>query len=547
VQPEGRRMTVTTASAPAARAARDRFLAFAFTAADVLVEAGTDGIITFAAGAFRVRFGDDGARFVGRHIASLIAPGDQTTFTMALSAMPLRGRIAPLTLRTSDAAQTASVVAAMLVPDPPARLCFTIGPVPAAGTDAVAEGPARLQDPVRFRREAEAVLRAGGAATVGLVEVKGWQALREGLSPDAQRRLREGIGEVLGGAGGQALASEVADGRYGVLAQGRADIEATVRQLSALMRGNPATRQARVEGTGLPLDGGGLASPQAARALRYVLSRFTQAGTAAAAAVGANGGLAGILAQASLRARAMREAIAARRFRLAFQPVVGLADRAVHHYEALLRPVMTPGGPAQTTQDFVTFAEAVGLSGELDWAVLELALGALQAAPLARVAVNISGLSMQSAAFRDRVLARITALGDQLGANGGGRLLIELTETAEIDDMAGAAESIARLRAAGVPVCLDDFGAGAAAFRYLRAFQVDYVKIDGAYVRAAAASARERGFVSAMVELAGSAGAEVIAEMIETPEQADLMRTLGVQYGQGWLFGKPGLLPGQRR
>ena len=96
----------------------------------------------------------------------------------------------------------------------------------------------------------------------------------------------------------------------------------------------------------------------------------------------------------------------------------------------------------------------------------------------------------------------------------------------------------------GVPVCIDDFGAGAAAFRYLREFRVDYVKLDGAYVRGALQNAREHGFLLSMIELANFVGAKVIAEMIEQEDQARMMRELGVEYGQGWLFGKPGSLPG---
>ena len=93
-------------------------------------------------------------------------------------------------------------------------------------------------------------------------------------------------------------------------------------------------------------------------------------------------------------------------------------------------------------------------------------------------------------------------------------------------------------------MCVDDFGVGAAAFSYLREFGVDYVKIDGLYVQRATLGARERGFVASMVELAAAAGAQVVAEMIETEEQAKLMQSLGAQFGQGWLFGRPGLLPG---
>jgi EAL domain-containing protein (putative c-di-GMP-specific phosphodiesterase class I) len=145
------------------------------------------------------------------------------------------------------------------------------------------------------------------------------------------------------------------------------------------------------------------------------------------------------------------------------------------------------------------------------------------------------------------VLGRVRELQALLMGGARRRLLVELTETAEIEDMRGAADCIRQLRAAGVPVCLDDFGAGAAAFRYLKEFQVDYVKIDGAYVRAAPASSRERGFIVSMVELAQSVGARSVAEMIETEEQAALMASLGVDHGQGWLFGRPGVLPGARR
>jgi EAL domain-containing protein (putative c-di-GMP-specific phosphodiesterase class I) len=101
---------------------------------------------------------------------------------------------------------------------------------------------------------------------------------------------------------------------------------------------------------------------------------------------------------------------------------------------------------------------------------------------------------------------------------------------------------LAQLRGMGVPVCIDDFGAGAAAFRYLRDFQVDLVKIDGVYVRNATHGDRERNFVASLTEFVNATGAKVVAEMIETEESAQLMHSLGVQYGQGHLFGRPGAL-----
>ena len=307
------------------------------------------------------------------------------------------------------------------------------------------------------------------------------------------------------------------------------------------MRSIPAISKTQVTSTGISLEHPGLTGQQAARALRFALGRFADGGIAATEQAGLKGGLADFIATADIRARSIRSTIAEGRFQLAFQPVVSLATRKVHHYEALLRPVFTPGSPVHTTQEFVTFAEAVGLSEELDWAVLQSAVTVLRDKPEAAVAVNISGFSMQSAEFRTRMLDLVHARKPSAG-----RLLIELTETADIEDVTSAAESVAQLRAADIAICIDDFGAGSAAFRYLREFRVDYVKLDGAYVRGALHNAREYGFLLSMVELANFVGAKVIAEMIETEPEAEMLRDIGVELGQGWLFGRPGALPGSR-
>ncbi|MBR0669359.1 EAL domain-containing protein, partial [Roseomonas hellenica] len=186
---------------------------------------------------------------------------------------------------------------------------------------------------------------------------------------------------------------------------------------------------------------------------------------------------------------------------------------------------------------FVRCAEAVGMSDALDLAVTERVLQALSTSA-ASIAVNLSGLSVQSPEFRDALLGMLDAAPAILP-----RLLVEITESVEIENEAEAARTLAALRERGVKLCLDDFGAGAAAFRYLRAFRVDWIKIDGTYVTNAARSARDRAFIQSMVSLSVSVGATVIAERIETEAEAALMRNLGVHCGQGWLVGRPAPLP----
>jgi EAL domain-containing protein (putative c-di-GMP-specific phosphodiesterase class I) len=409
---------------------------------------------------------------------------------------------------------------------------------------AVEAAPADAGDPRAVGREAEARLREGGGGAVAMLEVTNWQLVQEQLSGDDQRALRAVIAETISAAGIDGAAQEVAEGRYSVLVNGADEVAGIVRRLDKLVRGSPAGSVARVDGLGLSLGAGTLTPSQAARALRYTLSRFRSGGADAARVAGGAAGLAGVFARAAHRTRMLRAAIADGRFEMKYQPVVALVERGVHHFEALIRPAGTLVEPSQTAQDFVVSVEAMGLTEELDCAVTEMVLATLRGHADASVAVNVSGLSMQSPTFRDRMFATFAGAG---GPDVTRRLLLELTETVEVEEMATAAANIAAFRELGIPVCLDDFGAGGAAFRYLREFQVDFVKIDGQYVRRAALGPRERSFVTSMVDLAAGVGARVIAECVETEAEAQLMRVLGVELGQGWLFGRPGVLPGKDR
>jgi EAL domain-containing protein (putative c-di-GMP-specific phosphodiesterase class I) len=282
------------------------------------------------------------------------------------------------------------------------------------------------------------------------------------------------------------------------------------------------------------LEAEGLSQVQATRALRFALAAFARGGNDALEKAGFAGGLAGFLDSASERAALLRRSIAERRFRMAFQPIVSIADREPHHYEALIRPLQADDSTMTHPGEFVALAEAVGLTEELDWAVMSAVCEAAGAAGGTRVACNLSGLSLQSPKFREdmkELLENTPGMAE--------RLVVEITETAEIEQEDEAVRMIELLREHKIPVCLDDFGAGAAAFRYLRAFKVDYVKVDGIYVANALQSERDRGFIAAMVDLARTVGAQVVAERIETEEEAALMLELGVRYGQGYLFGKP--------
>jgi EAL domain-containing protein (putative c-di-GMP-specific phosphodiesterase class I) len=521
-------------STPSSRSAsRDRLLAFAFAGSELLVEIEPNATITWAAGAFQSRFGQSADSFVGSKLSSLVTSADHEALGRALLGIAMRGHIAPVILHLNDAAASPCTLAALKLPGPQARICMTFGPLPAA-PPAKSQG---AQPAAVFAREAEAQLRTSQAAVLGLLDVQGWAEATASLNTAERGTLRDELGEALGTvAGSDATIGDIAEGRFGVVSRRQLDVDMLASGLEALIQAKPIGGSVSVDGTAIDLAEPGLEPTQAVRALRFALSKFAAGGSRAIESSGFAAGLTGFLAKAREQIAAVRAVIVDRQFEMVFQPVAHLGNRTVHHYEALLRPCASEGMLWQSTQDFVTCAETLGLSEDLDLAVLQQVLAVLAREPDCSIAANISGMSMQSVVFRKRLLALLPSGSYR-------RLLIELTETAEIQDMAAAAATLDRLRSCNIGLCLDDFGAGAAAFRYLRDFPMDYVKIDGAYVQAALHSKRERDLVTSMIVAAHSAGAQAIAEMIETKEQANLMQELGSTFGQGWLLGRPGPLP----
>jgi EAL domain-containing protein (putative c-di-GMP-specific phosphodiesterase class I) len=521
--------TQQSLKAPAARRVgdRERFLTFALAAAEILVEVSPEGSILFAAGALNSRFGQEPDAWVGRPVRALVALADRGAFDIAFAGLQARDRLPPTSFRVSDATGSVMSFAALRVPDiDRQRLCITIAAMPAA--------PPELAPSGAFRDLAETSTRNGEAARqIALIELRDGDAPLA-LDPALAEALRAALAASIAP---DAVAGELAEGRFGVIAAEQPDLALIGAKLTEVVEA--AGVAAAPAALAMALHNDALTPLQATRALRYALTRFAAGGTDALRSEGFGEGLAGFVRVACDRATTLRRAIADRRFRMAFQPIVGLQDRKPAHWEALVRPEAETEAPLRQPQDFVTFAETVGLSEELDWAVLGSVCVSARLAGGKRLAANISGLSMQSPVFREKLLGLLDT--EPLLAR---RLLIEITETAEIEEEEEAVATVEALRARGVPLCIDDFGAGAAAFRYLRAFRVDYVKIDGLYVAHAARSQKDRAIISSMVELARGVGAKVVAERIETEAEAALMLELGADYGQGYLFGRPGPLPG---
>lgn len=130
---------------------------------------------------------------------------------------------------------------------------------------------------------------------------------------------------------------------------------------------------------------------------------------------------------------------------------------------------------------------------------------------------------------------------DELGATGVDptRIIFEITETATFQNFYLVQQFVRDAKQLGCRFALDDFGVGFSSFYYIKQLDIDYLKIDGSFIRNLLESSNDRVFVQAMVEISRVYGMKVIAEWVENAEITTLLRGMGVDYGQGYHFGKP--------
>jgi EAL domain-containing protein (putative c-di-GMP-specific phosphodiesterase class I) len=192
-------------------------------------------------------------------------------------------------------------------------------------------------------------------------------------------------------------------------------------------------------------------------------------------------------------------------------------------------------GKPCNTGELVKTCEVFGLIGRLDTAVVNACLNDVQHLPEGTcVAINLSGKSIGDPALLRFIETRITER-----AIDPRRIIFELTETAAFYNLDEVRHFVKRIKDLGCRFALDDFGAGFSSFYYLKRFEVDYLKIDGSFIRDLATDVGSRLFVKALNEVARGLNKQVIAEWVESPEVVKLLIEMGTQFGQGYLFQKP--------
>lgn len=235
--------------------------------------------------------------------------------------------------------------------------------------------------------------------------------------------------------------------------------------------------------------------------------------------------------------RRLRQGLHHGDFILHFQPIIDLATGAINGVEALVR-LVDGGEPSLGPADFIPVAEMCGLIAPLDqWTALE----ACRQQSLWRhagmnldVSLNVSALQFQRADFIEQIRELIDATGISPGS-----LVVELTETAVMENLADAAHILQQLRMMGIRIALDDFGTGYSSLSILSVLPIDKLKIDQSFIRRIGTDPVSCAIVDTIIALAKTLDIEIVAEGVETEAALRYLRERGCELGQGYYFSRP--------
>lgn len=232
------------------------------------------------------------------------------------------------------------------------------------------------------------------------------------------------------------------------------------------------------------------------------------------------------------------DAVRSRRMRLAYQPIVLSRDpKKVAFYEGLIR-VMEPNGRIIPAKDFISVVEGYELGREIDCLALDYGLTTLAKHPDLRISINMSARSIGYAKWMWTLKRGL----DQ-NATIGERLILEITESSAMTVPDLVLNFMDQVQRKGISFALDDFGAGYTMIRYFKDFNFDVLKIDGQFIRNIHRDPDNQALTKAMLTIGKHFEMFTVAESVESPEEAECLRRLGVDCQQGYLYGAPTVKP----
>ena len=527
------------------KAERDRFVALAFCWADFLLEVDMNEAIVFAGGPWQAITGLTTDQLRGKTLSDIVLAEDMDLMRSLLGVARRQGRIEDVDIRFTGqrGGGLPFGFAGYFLEDLDNHYFLALRISRNTGAGLMSGGHAKTADSNLYDADSFADVLGGKLKSakgdednqLTLINMPGMAELKARLDDDQAAELDKVLGTYLraNSVDGDS-AAEIDEGKFGLVHADDLDVETLETQLADVAKDFDPTKQGlEIEAATMEVDADNISEEDMANGLVYAINRFKeQGGTAGFNMQELSSNLSTLVSQAAEKVSTFKSVVANKDFHLVYHPIVDVMTGAVHHYEALTR-----FQEGVSPYEIITMAEETGLIPEFDFAVVEKALEFLNTIPRNNpmsVAVNISGQSVANEWY-------VTALHNLMNNNewAKGKLVFEITESAKMDDLEGANRFIQHLRKSGFPVCLDDFGAGAASFGYLMSLEVDVVKLDGPVVKDAQKARRGKALLESMATLCKNLGIETIAEMIDDPHGLDFVRKCGIDYAQGYLFGKP--------
>ncbi len=518
-----------------------RYLGFAFASADLLFELDSKGVVAFAVGAARQVAGMDLQAMAGAAWRDFVAEEDQPIVEAFLGGLESGDRRGPIRIglkpKPGRKLKRYGALCACRLPqmDPYISCALTLRVL--GGVHAEAKGKHGLHTSESFATIAESALKqaahTGIELNMELVQLAGLKsaagALGQGMASAAMQKVAAALrAESIDGSSAAALD----DDRFAVLRTGAEPASRLTERLSRLISDMGMDSVTATLDT-MEFDPSS-APGEALRTLRVSLDRFMKSEPGAAGSQPAS--LDGVMKKTVAEIERFKSAVASKDFTLVYQPVVDLKTHEVDHYETFVR-LGNDASPAEAIQ----MAEEMDLIQDLDLAVVQAVVQQLlkPAHKRLKLAANISARSLLRPAFAERLLTTL-----RYAQPARGRLIFEITESAAIGDLHRADALVKGLRRGGAGICLDGFGTGGASFDYLRAVSVDAVKIDGRYIRELTEPGSRNGvMVRHLSLLCRELKITSIAQMVESPQTLAALRQVGVDCGQGFLFGRPEASP----
>jgi EAL domain-containing protein (putative c-di-GMP-specific phosphodiesterase class I) len=526
------------------KAQRDRFIAFAFAGADLLLELTDQNLIAYSAGAGEALYGLSDADLMGKPLAEMVHPKDRKRFDEALQRLKNTGRLdhTPLMLVGSAGTVTRMRMAGIRLPQFPKTyhvVLSRIPPIAMAEADRFigdVDHKAKFIEMVRVRlNEAN---RIGTDYTLTLFDLSGtnFNAIEPSIAQTFLATVHQTLEEcsVKGASAGTLAASS-----FGLVHDDKTSAAEVHRRVSAVAdkfagKTNGAA-SVKMRSSSLEMEDSALSDDDIEKALAYIVNGFVKDSARFALKSLADG--ARVAVEDTLtRVRNFRRMIKGDdKLIFLFQPIVNVRTGAVLQYEAFSR--ISHGGAFFTPNQIIPFATDVGVIGEFDLIAVTKALKILkepgEVSSLANIAVNISGQSLGNPGFYHSLLRLMDQYRPVLG-----RLVLEVTDATQIYNLDEAKRLLLRIRKMGTRISLDDFGSGGSAFDLLRILPVDFAKFDHEYIRDAR-DPKGRSVLKAMANLCHDLGIVTIGECVEDGAMLRQLAEVGIDYAQGYYFGQP--------